>query len=94
MTVVGVLDADRLEREASDRADAGTEVRHVQGRRGEPRLVVERVEAVGQPGRRDHRDPARRMELVAQVVAERDEVDEVVRMQVRDRDARSACSAR
>ena len=49
-------------------------------------LVVERVEAGREAAGPEDADAARRHEVVAQVVAERDEVDEVVGVEVADDD--------
>ena len=47
------------------------------------RLVVEGIEPVTEVGRTDHPDATARL-LIAQVVAERDEVDVVIGMEVAD----------
>ena len=44
---------------------------------------MERIETAIEPGRPDHTDPAPRL-LPAEVVAERDEIDEVVGVEVAD----------
>ena len=68
---------------AATRSGALAEGFDVQGRGAEPGLVVEGVEAVVETGRPDHPDPPARL-LPAQVVAERHEIDEVVRVEMAD----------
>ena len=47
---------------------------------------MERVQAHGELTRAQDPHPARRIEVIAQVMAKRDEIDEVVRVQVADED--------
>ena len=72
-----------LDLEGGDAQGALAEGFDVQGRSAEPGLVVERVEAVVETGRPDHPDAPARL-LPAQVVAERHEIDEVVRVEMAD----------
>jgi hypothetical protein len=79
-----VGDQSALEREGADPEHALRPSLDIERLCREPRLGEERVQAVGEPGRRHYADPARRVELVAQVVAKGHEIDEVVGMQVAD----------
>src|SRR6476620_8474783 len=74
---------DRPDVEWPDR-DLARDRFDVERRRGEPGLVMECVDAPGQAGRRDHTNVAFWVELPAQVMTHRDEVDEMVGMQVAD----------
>src|SRR4029078_5033793 len=80
VAVRGVRDTDRLDPQRPDGYLVGDGL-DIQRRRGEPRLVMERVDAAGQTCRRDDPYVALRFELPAQVVAHRHEVDEVIGVQ-------------
>jgi hypothetical protein len=81
-----VADAARLEPERSHVARPCHEVHDVERGGREAGLGVERVQPRGEPVRCHDGNAASRVELPAKVVTERDEVDEVVRVEVADRD--------
>ena len=57
---------------------------HFEGLRTESRLAVQRIEAIGEARRPDHADASGPLEVVAEIVSERDEIHEVIGMEVRD----------
>jgi hypothetical protein len=79
-----VGDADGLDRERANPADAGLEGHDVERAGGEARLGVQRVQAFDKVRVSVDPDPARRSDVIAKVMAERDEIDEMVRMEVAD----------
>ena len=81
-----MADLPRLEPEGPHVPGPRLEVGDIERRGAEARLVVERVQPAGQTTRCNDRHVPCRVELPAQVVAQRNEVDEVVRMEVADRD--------
>ncbi len=82
-----------LDGERSDLAHPDRQWLDVQRRRAEARLRVQAVQALAEAGRTEDPDPARRGQVPAQVVAERDEVDEVVGMEMRDHDRQQVARA-
>ena len=72
--------------ERADLQRAPRAVDRSEGGRGEAGFTEQAVEPPGQPHRRDDAHATRRVELIPQVVAKRDEVDEVVGVQVADDD--------
>ena len=86
MVVGDVAGFDREAVAAADRERPLGQDLHVERGRGEPGLRMERIEPIGEAGRADDPDPAPAGRLPAQVEPERDQVDEVVRVQVADDD--------
>ncbi len=77
------IDANRF-----DRNGTGRQRVDIQCVGREAGLRMEAVEPVVEPARPEHPDPPRGLELVAEVVPQRDEIDEVVRMEMADEDCR------
>ena len=86
---VVVRDVAGFDREAVGAADRDGPLGQdldVERGRGEPGFRVQRIEPIGETGRPDDPDPAPQGRLPAQVEPERDQVHEVVRMQMADDD--------
>ena len=80
--------ADALDVERADADVAHRAVLDLKDPGGEACLARHAVQPLRQPRGRDHPHSAWWVELIAEVVAERDEVDEMVGVQVADDDAR------
>ncbi len=87
MAVRRVGDAPGLELERADAREAVGEGHHVEGGSDEAGLPVQRIESLFEAVGRVDRHTSGRRELEAQVVPERDQVDEVVRVQMAHDDA-------
>jgi len=77
------MNSARLHREWPKTLQRGN-YSHVQRRGREPGVGMESVEPIPEPGRTHDPNPSRRIELETQVVAQRNEVHEMVRVKVSD----------
>ena len=82
VALVRVGDEAALHQQLPDAVRALAKGLELQGLRGEARGGVQVVQPCAKVRGAQHPDPPRRLELVAQVVAQRHQIDEVVRMQV------------
>ncbi len=85
MAVRGMRHARGLDPQVAD-LDLGRQRFDVQARGREARLVMERIESPVDAIGGDHAHVARRIELPAEVMTQRHEIDEVIRMEVADQD--------